>query len=98
VTLARLRKLLRQDGAVVLQQGKLSLDDRLCWVDVWSMERLLAEIEATPRAEQGERLAAIYRGAFLEGEREQPWMLPAREKLRRRFFAAAGKLGLAPGN
>lgn len=98
VTLGRLRKLLKQEGAVVLHQGKLSLDDRLCWVDVWSMERLLEEIEAAPRADQGGRLKALYRGAFLEGEREQPWMLPVREKLRRRFFAAAGKPGLSPGN
>jgi hypothetical protein len=98
VTLGRLRKLLKQDGAVVLHQGKLSLDDRLCWVDVWSMERLLAEIEAAPLAGQVERLTALYRGAFLDGEREQPWMVPAREKLRRRFLGAAGKLGWTPGD
>ena len=37
--LHRLRGLLDCDGAVVRQEGQLSLDDRFCWVDVWAVER-----------------------------------------------------------
>ena len=42
-TLHRLRKLLGDDRVLVLRDGKLSLDARYCWVDVWAFERLLGQ-------------------------------------------------------
>jgi LuxR family maltose regulon positive regulatory protein len=35
VSLHRLRKLLGRDDAVLLHDGKVSLNERMCWLDVW---------------------------------------------------------------
>lgn len=44
-TLHRLRKLLGDPDLVQLRDGRLSLDPRRVWVDVWALEPLLAEID-----------------------------------------------------
>jgi LuxR family transcriptional regulator, maltose regulon positive regulatory protein len=94
VTLSRLRKLLGHERAI-LHHGTLSLDEGVCWVDVWSLERLFAEIDAGAPSSSWRRLLELYGGAFLEREREQHWMLQPRQRLRERFVAAAGTLGEA---
>jgi tetratricopeptide (TPR) repeat protein len=43
--LHRLRKLLGNDEAVILKDGRLSLNPRCCWVDVWAMERTMSEAD-----------------------------------------------------
>ncbi|HEX5092041.1 MAG TPA: hypothetical protein VFV84_05045 [Burkholderiales bacterium] len=102
-TLHRLRKLLREDRAVLLREGKLSLDPRYFWVDTWALERVLSDIESAlqpgrkaPPGELVEQLAArlreLYRGAFLEGEAEEAWSLRAREKWRARYARALADL------
>jgi DNA-binding SARP family transcriptional activator len=89
---------------VQVREGKLSLDRRRCTVDVWAVDALLGEIEVALRgngkggeaqalAPLGERVLALYGGAFLRDEREQPWMLPLREQLKSRFIRAAALLG-----
>jgi len=104
VTLGRLRKLLGDAEAVQMREGKLSLDRRRCYVDVWALEALLGEVESMARgngngretqapAELAERLLALYGGPFLRDEREQPWMLPLREQLKGRFIRAEALLG-----
>jgi len=49
-TLHRLRKLLRQEDAIIVHQARLSLNPAKVWVDVWAFERLAnrLENEATP--------------------------------------------------
>jgi DNA-binding SARP family transcriptional activator len=64
--LHRLRGLLGRDGAVVRQDGHLSLDRRSCWVDVWAVEHLLAGSGA--REQPLRRALDLYRGPFLDGE------------------------------
>lgn len=104
VTLGRLRKLLGDADLVQVQDGKLSLDRRRCFVDVWALEALLDEIESLVKANGNgpsaatithlaDRLLALYAGPFLRDEREQPWMLPMRAKLTSRFLRAAAALG-----
>jgi ATP/maltotriose-dependent transcriptional regulator MalT/DNA-binding SARP family transcriptional activator len=106
VTLGRLRKLLGDADLVQLRDGKLSLDKRRCYVDVWALEARLDEIERSTgvrvngsRADSetvkklSERLLALYAGPFLRDEREQSWMLPMREKLKGRFIRAVTALG-----
>jgi DNA-binding SARP family transcriptional activator len=41
ITLHRLRSLLQAKAAVVSVNGKLSLNEGVCWVDAWSFERLV---------------------------------------------------------
>jgi ATP/maltotriose-dependent transcriptional regulator MalT len=103
-TLHRLRKLLGEDRALVLHEGKLSLDARYFWVDAWAFERLLGELGEALRpgrpaappelAERlGARLLELYRGPFLAGEAEEPWSLRPREMWRSRFARALADLG-----
>jgi len=100
-TLHRLRKLLGEDRALVLHEGKLSLDARFFWTDTWALERLLAEIDGagkSPLAPEdaerlGARLLALYRGPFLAREAAETWSLRPRERLHARFARALGQLG-----
>jgi ATP/maltotriose-dependent transcriptional regulator MalT/DNA-binding SARP family transcriptional activator len=106
-TLFRLRRMLEQEGAVVLRHGRLSLDRRLCWLDVRSFE-LLAETldetldEAQPGgdaargeawvAHQARRLLDLYRGPFMASEADDGRYLALRERLRNRFLRCLGSL------
>jgi hypothetical protein len=94
MTLSRLRKLLNRD-AVVQHQGRVSLDASSCWVDVWSFRDACAVLESRTRDPRA-LLSDLYRGAFLEREREQPWILAARDSLRAQFDRAMSSLGAFP--
>ncbi len=102
-TLHRLRKLLGEDRAVVLHEGKLTLDRRFFWIDTWAFDELVAEIDGafrTPRPAPdaarmdacAARLLDLYRGPFLATEAEAAWQLERRERLRSRFARAAASL------
>jgi len=99
-TLHRLRKLLGDDDAVILQGGRLSLNERWFWLDVWTLERTLSEAaELLREADEfvddqrlmttAERALGLYSGAFMAGE-DPAWVLAARESWRIKFvrFAA----------
>ncbi len=103
-TLHRLRKLLGEDRALVLHEGRLSLSRRYAWTDVWALEAAVGEVESSlargrwlepARAEALlERLLDLYRGEFLPAEENAPWALAPRSRLRTRFARAVGALGL----
>ncbi len=44
-TLYRLRLLMGNSKAIVIQEGRLTLDNRLCWVDAWVFERFLGDAD-----------------------------------------------------
>ena len=103
-TLYRLRKLLGQDDALALTEGKLALDRRQCWVDVWAFERVAREadgilpdaaadaaLDAT--AALARRLLDAYPGHFLAGDEDQPWLLGLRDRLRSKVLRAVLALG-----
>lgn len=103
-TLHRLRRLLGEDGALVLREGRLSLDRRLCWVDVWALEQVLDEIDALCRSGRrdaaadtlgrlAQRALALYRGPFMGEDAEEPHFVPLREHLRNRFLRSMGEVG-----
>jgi DNA-binding SARP family transcriptional activator len=86
--LHRLRTLLRREQAILRQEGQLSLDARLCWVDVWAVERLLerAEAAADPRG-LTRKAVSLYGGTFLdEREIELSQTTALAERLRRRML------------
>ncbi len=100
VTLHRLRKLIGREPALVLKDGKLSLDAHHCWVDSWACEHLFGRIERALHASPTEdidrlatQLLALYQGPFLATEAEQPWLLSPRERLRSKFLRQFGALG-----
>jgi len=100
-TLYRLRKLLANDAALVLHEGKLSLDRRQCWLDVWAFERVAraadeTQAEARPADETAaaaRSLVAAYPGHFLAGDEDQPWLIGMRDRLRSKLLR--GVLALA---
>jgi two-component SAPR family response regulator len=102
-TLHRLRRLLGRDETIRRQEGKLSLDDRLCWVDIWAIEHLLACAETVNLQTQNgdvwseveksvERAAALYHGPFL-GEEEYSWAIGVTERVERRLLRALRQVG-----
>lgn len=93
VTLHRLRDLLGSSAAILQHDGKLTLNERVCWVDVWCFERWAnagtTRIGAGADDSEGTALLRrafdLYGGHFLNFETEQPWMLPARLRLKCKF-------------
>jgi len=104
-TLHRLRKLIGRHEVISLQRGRLTLDDRYCWVDARAFEHLIRKADAlwekehptdkdVAEAVQVTRNAIdIYWGPFLAGESEEFWVISARESLRSKFLRSVEKLG-----
>jgi len=80
--LQRLRSLLGIADAVQYNDGKLTLDARYCWVDVWAFERGLTVNRPVPLAQT----LSLYQGNFLHSEGDSLWLLPTRERLRRKYL------------
>jgi LuxR family maltose regulon positive regulatory protein len=100
MTLHRLRKLLAHPEAISFREGRVTLDERYCWVDAWAFERLLAhadESKTQGKAERArelvEKAIGLYRGSFLAGEREEPWMVSPSERLRSKYLKGVWWLG-----
>ncbi len=99
ITLHRLRKLLGDGSLVRRTEGKLLLDRRRVFVDLWALEALLEEVGdgldgAVERlAERCRLLTSLYRGAFLPGEDDLGWTLPMRRKLAQRYLQEVVALG-----
>jgi DNA-binding SARP family transcriptional activator len=96
-TLHRLRRLFGEEDALLLRDGRLSLEPSLVWVDVWALERVITELEAALRGPGGgppapalhalaNEALALYRGPFLPDELEQPGYLAFREQSRARLL------------
>jgi LuxR family transcriptional regulator, maltose regulon positive regulatory protein len=91
-TLHRLRRSLEEEDALVLRDGRLTLNKAMIWVDTWALEQLFDDFEAARRdsALNGELrnrkftedALAIYRGPFLPDESEQPCYIACREQIR----------------
>ena len=95
-TLHRLRKLLGEDRAIALHEGKLTLDRRYVWVDAWAFDALAARLERAGNPTQYEKLAermlALYRGPFMADDPDCAWYLPARERMRARLARAMSRV------
>lgn len=93
-TLHRLRKLLGDDDALILRDGRLSLNPALVWVDLWALEQALGELDEALRSPGAaarldplmDEALALYRGPFLPDEAEQPSYIACREQLRARML------------
>jgi ATP/maltotriose-dependent transcriptional regulator MalT/DNA-binding SARP family transcriptional activator len=99
--LHRLRQLLGHEEALQLKEGRLTLDPRYCWADVWAFEDSLGRAEGLWEEGQDEsavklteKALEMYKGAFLSREIEQPWAMSTSERLRGKFLRSVGKLTL----
>jgi ATP/maltotriose-dependent transcriptional regulator MalT/DNA-binding SARP family transcriptional activator len=95
VAISRLRRLLGAEQTVLVSEGKLSLNDRLVWVDACAFERLGQEGEQSGCLAPDRDRAAFerYTGAFLAGEEDAPWLLTRRQRLRGRYARLVGHYG-----
>lgn len=91
-TLYRLRKLLGCEQAVILNDGRLTLNAHLIWLDVWACERLMGRLDSARAERAGERMVeysrkigALYRRPFMQ-ERSETWVLEQRQRLHNRFI------------
>jgi two-component SAPR family response regulator len=90
--LYRLRQLLGAPSAVVMAGGKLTLDRRQLWVDMWAFESELraGHADDSSPADRLSRLRELYAGHFLAQEVEKTWAIEKRQILRERFVRAIG--------
>lgn len=93
-TLSRLRKLVGT-ATVKRRAGQLTLDHTQCWVDCLALERTVLRGVNGAMDVSSERIRNLYRGAFLQGEGDAPWMLPMRERLHAGLIRALCNLGEA---
>jgi LuxR family transcriptional regulator, maltose regulon positive regulatory protein len=101
-TLSRLRKLLENEAAIEVREGKISLNERIVWLDAWVLESLVRQISALPRGHRqtsvtvAEELAAValnvYRGEFLKSDDEW-WISQHRDRFRAIFLRIVKGLG-----
>ena len=103
MAISRLRKLLALPDAIRIEDGKIGLDPAHVWVDVWAFDRDVEALQSALRASRGvdddevallgQRLLSRYRGAFLETEEPQRWLLAARDRWRSRFLRSLTDAG-----
>jgi LuxR family transcriptional regulator, maltose regulon positive regulatory protein len=104
VTLRRLRKLLGRDEAIRLHEGRLALNEHICWIDARAFDRTHQRADALltddgPRVTDAklesltQRLLSLYPGHFLAGDDESPWLLAYRQRLASRIFRDLSAIG-----
>ncbi|HNY71714.1 MAG TPA: BTAD domain-containing putative transcriptional regulator [Syntrophorhabdus sp.] len=102
--LHRLRKLLGHHDAVLLQNGILSLDRSLCWIDARAFEYSLSRADALWEKARSERdldeacrlfcsSIELYHGEFLPDDQWIPDVLAMREYLHMKFLKALSRAG-----
>ena len=102
-TLHRLRRLLGHEHALSVRDGRLSLDSRCCWVDVWCLERHINQTLVRAREMNGgiapanlatatDALLRAYHGPFL-GQDPEPWAMQTRDRLRDRYLKCLNEVG-----
>jgi LuxR family maltose regulon positive regulatory protein len=103
-TLHRLRKLLGEDRALILQEGRLTLNAQFFWVDTWAFEQTAVEIDHLlkgPREKVddvkltrlADRMLSLYVGPFIASDTDESWYISPRERLRNRFVRVMGDIG-----
>ena len=103
-TLHRLRKMLGDSRVLVLKDGRLSLDSRYCWVDVWSFERLLGQSNRLLIGDytgkqifsvgcMTDNLTNLYLDHFLAKEELTSWSVSMHERLRSKFIHHLAEVG-----
>lgn len=94
-TLHRLRKILGNHQSIQVSQGKIRINETLCWVDAWFHEHLMDEACKLwePNTTQylnravslTEKILNLQSLRFLPGDME-PWLIPHREYLNNKLI------------
>ena len=103
-TLHRLRKYLGDKRYLLMDDGGLTLNNELVWVDVWDCERQMTNLRGLlshqPNADTtaaistcADRMMRYYQGHFLSREQTTSWSVSMEERLRNRFVHCMLALG-----
>ena len=86
--LHRLRKLTGNEKAIELKGGRVTLDRRHCWADIWAFEHALEEaLSSSPQDIKAiEKALALYSGDFLPADVHKPWSVSMRERIKGNFL------------
>lgn len=102
--LHRLRRLLDDDEALALRDGRLSLNPATVWTDTAALDQVLSDIEGAARLPASpqrpdpalqaslQEALDLYRGPFLPDESEQPGFIAFREQLRARLLRCVARV------
>ena len=90
-SLHRLRELLKDNDAVINNDGTIALNRQKIWVDVWAFDAFCENRETGASdigglTERGQQLLLLYPGNFLTEESDLPFLVGERERLRGMFF------------
>ncbi len=100
--LHRMRKLLGSDKAILLRDGKLSINPECVWLDVWAFDRLCEKaqnlLKQKDRSDSvvcalADNILVLYQGHFLEHEALHSWSLVLRERSRNRLLRTLVMIG-----
>ncbi len=102
-TLQRLRKIIGIDQVIVLQQGKISLDERYCWVDTWAFKHLCSDIKRFVNSNSDhskknkiqlyQQAIDLYRGPFLNDQSRIPCFAVEQERLKNHYITLILEMG-----
>ena len=89
-TLHRLRKMLGDDAALIVEDGKLSLNRRLFWLDTWAFEQICTQATALiaasappePLIAAARQALTVYSGPLLASDTDATWSVAPREHRR----------------
>jgi two-component SAPR family response regulator len=102
-TLFRLRKLLGIDNLIELKDGRVSLNEKYCWLDIWAFGNICKQAgelwknginKESEALNLSEKALGMYKGGFLPAEGLNEWTASMREKMRDNFMRvtlSAGK-------
>lgn len=99
INLHRLRRMLGDEDAITLRDGKLSLNAALVFVDTAALDRIAGQLQALtplqggpepsgPLEDQAEQLLDVYRGPFLYGDEDLECVNRRRDQCRSEFVGA----------
>lgn len=99
-TLHRLRRLLGNSQALILEGGELTLNPDICWTDVVACELHMELVHSwVGRSEDDshwrkelEKVLSYYEGPFLPSENES-WVLPIRERIHHKLLRTVERAG-----
>jgi len=103
-TLHRLRKYLGDDRYLLMEDGRLTLNSDLVWVDVWCFERTAGALQRELRqtatrqsvadvVRHADNLLRTYQGHFLSRDETSCWSVSLQERLRSKYLHCILELG-----
>ncbi|MBX9962873.1 MAG: hypothetical protein K2Y35_07465 [Burkholderiales bacterium] len=89
--LHRLRKVLGDPNALRLNDGRITIDHRMVWVDAFAFDRLAEHAHEHAQHQALE----LYRGPYLPLDETENWSISMRDRLRARFATLVTRRALA---